>query len=362
MGLELTWRLEEFREIVNEYFPVVDLWFDDGRPAFVVQVAPDSQQRFLQLRQRLEPLGYLPLLRRRDGKELIRFVPRPAARGWRWEINAAMFALTLVTTSVAGYSQAAWLAERGYLSSAWGGALAFSLSLMLILGTHEAAHKVVSVVRGIDASLPYFIPMPPPFPFGTMGAVIITRTPAPNRNSLMDLGASGPIAGFVVAVIVVIVGLTKSFALSPDAIRGEAFLGLPDPLLIRWLAALLLDIPEDALLFSHPILSAGWVGLLVTSINLLPVSMLDGGHAIRALAGGRVHRIVSWTGVAAALVLRYWVMAALLAAVMLVLRREHPGPMDDVSPIHPSRVALAIVLLVIFMVSAIPIEVTLVRP
>jgi len=360
VGLELAWRLDEFREIVNEYFPVVDLWFDDGRPAFVVQVTPDSQQRFIQLRRRLEPLGYLPLLRRRDGKVLIRFVPRPAAGGWRWEINAAMFALTLVTTSVAGYFQAAWLAERGYLSSAWGGALAFSLSLMLILGTHEAAHKVVSIVRGIDASLPYFIPMLPPV--GTMGAVIITRTPAPNRDSLMDLGASGPIAGFVVAVIVVIVGLMQSFGLSPEAVRGEVFVGYPDPLLIQWLSGLLLDLPNDALLISHPILSAGWIGLLVTSINLLPASMLDGGHAIRALAGSRAHRIVSWSAVIVAVALRYWAMATLLAAIMLLLRREHPGPMDDVSPIHPSRVLLGIVLLAIFIVSAVPIEITLVRP
>lgn len=360
MGLELTWRLEEFRGIVNEYFPVTDLWFDDGRPAFVVQVTPDSQERFLKLRQRLEPLGYLPLLRRRNGKELIRFVPRPPPGAWRWELNALMFALTLITTSVAGYFQAAWLAERGYLSSAWGGALAFSLSLMLILGTHEGAHKVVSIVRGIDASLPYFIPMLPPV--GTMGAVIITRTPAPNRDSLMDLGASGPIAGFVVAVIVVIMGLTQSFALSPDAVRGEVFVGYPDPLLIQWLTALLLDLPKDALLISHPILSAGWIGLLVTSINLLPASMLDGGHAIRALAGGRMHRIVSWTAVVVAVALRYWAMATLLAAIMLVFRREHPGPMDDVSPMHPSRVVLGVVLLVIFIVSAVPIEVTLVRP
>jgi hypothetical protein len=360
VGIELTWRLEEFRGIVNEYFPVTDLWFDDGRPAFVVQVTPDSHQRFLRLRQRLEPLGYLPLLRRRDGKVLINFVPRPAPGAWRWEINALMFVLTLVTTSWAGYFQAAGLAERGYLSNAWGGALAFSLSLMLILGTHEAGHKVVSIVRRIDASLPYFIPMLPPV--GTMGAVIITRTPAPNRDSLMDLGASGPIAGFVVAVIVVIVGLTQSFALSPEAVRGEIFLNYPDPLLIQWLSHWLLDLPPGALLLSHPILSAGWIGLLVTSINLLPASMLDGGHAIRALAGARAHRIVSWTAVAVAVALRYWAMATLLAAIMLVFRREHPGPMDDVSPIHPSRMMLGLVLLAIFIVSAVPIEITLVRP
>lgn len=360
MGIELTWRLEELRLIVNEYFPVTDLWFDGGRPAFVVQVTPDSAQRFLRLRQRLEPLGYLPLLRHRDGKELIRFVPRPAPGTWRWEINAAMFALTLVTTSVAGYYQAAWLAERGYLSSAWGGALAFSLSLMLILGTHEAAHKVVSIVRGIDASLPYFIPMLPPV--GTMGAVIVTRTPAPNRDSLMDLGASGPIAGFVVAALVVIVGLLNSFVLSPEAVRGELLVNYPDPLLIQWLTDILLHPPQGALIISHPILSAGWIGLLVTSINLLPASMLDGGHAIRALFSGRVHRVVSWTAVVVAVALRYWAMAALLAAIMLVLRRDHPGPMDDVSVIHPSRVLIAVALLAIFIVSAVPIEVTLVRP
>ncbi|HET6781962.1 MAG TPA: hypothetical protein VFH67_07685, partial [bacterium] len=106
MGIELTWRLEEFREVVNEYFPVMDLWFDDGRPAFVVQVTPDSRQRFLQLRQRLEPLGYLPLLRRRDGREIVALLPRPAPGQWRWGVNLALFLATLVTTFYAGYLNA----------------------------------------------------------------------------------------------------------------------------------------------------------------------------------------------------------------------------------------------------------------
>lgn len=352
MGLELTWRLEEFRLIVNEYFPVADLWFDGGRPAFVVQVPQDSKQRFLQLRQRLEPLGYLPLLRRRDGREVVALLPHPPRGQWRWPLNLALFLATLVTTYYAGYFNAIPLAREGYLSSAIGGGLAFSLSLMLILVTHEMGHKVLSITRGVDASLPYFIPVPPltGFPtIGTIGAVIVTRTPAPNRDALMDVGAAGPIAGFLVAVPILIIGIARSFVISPVTFEG---INLPDPLLVKLLIRLILHPAQDAVVLGHPVLFAGWIGLLVTSINLLPAGMLDGGHAVRAIFGGRHHRWLSWMAVALAIVLGYWLMAILIVAMA---RRGHPGPLDDVSPVSRSRVMTGMALLLIFILSAVPL-------
>lgn len=347
VGVELLWRIEEYRGVVEEYFPVDGIWSDGGRPAFTVRVGADSKERFLQLRQRLEPLGYLPVLRQRDGVTFLGLLPRPPQGQWRWQLNLALFAVTVCTTFLAGYLNAGVLVSTGLMGNAVAGGLAFSLCLMLILVTHEMGHKIVSKLRGIDASFPYFIPMVPPV--GTMGAVIVTRTPAPNRDALMELGASGPIAGFLVALPVLIVGIKLSFALPTTLARGTMWVPVPDPLLVQLLAPVLR--PADHFeLIMHPVFFAGWIGLLVTSLNLLPASMLDGGHAIRALFGTRIHRLLSLGAVVLAAVLGFWPMAIL---ILLLLRRGHPGPLDDVSPMSRSRVILGWALLVIFILSAV---------
>ncbi len=342
---ELTGELDQLHRIVAEYFPVTGVMTDGGRPAFSVLVPPDSKTLFLALRQRLEPTGLLPLLRSYDGRHTLAFVPRPPPGQWRWQVNAALFLATLLTTFAAGYLTAQGMVQAGFLRSAVGGGLAFSLSLMAILVTHEMGHKVLSIIRGVDSSLPYFIPMVPPL--GTMGAVIVTRVPSPNRDALIDVGAAGPIAGFLVAIPVVIIGIMHSFVIRPTDFQGMTF---PDPLLVRWLVNQILHPPADAIVLAHPMLFAGWIGLLVTSINLLPAGMLDGGHAVRALFGGRMHRRLSWVGVAAAVALGFPLMAALIAVLM---RRGHPGPLDDVSPPSPVRVFIGVILAGIFILSAV---------
>lgn len=348
--MDLAWRIEEFRHVIGEYFPVTGVEFDGGRPAYAVVTAPDSRERFLRLLRRLEPMGYLPALRRRDGREVIVLMPRPPLGAWRSSVNLALFAVTLLTTFLAGYRNSQPLVDAGYLRSAIGGGLAFSISLMAILATHEMGHKVLSVIRGVDSSLPYFIPMAPPL--GTMGAVIMTRTPAPNRDALIDVGAAGPIAGFLMSIPILIIGITHSFVISPISFQG---VNLPDPLLLRLLVRVLLHPPENAVVLGHPVLFAGWIGLLVTSLNLLPAGMLDGGHAVRALFGAQVHRVLSWVAVAVAAALGYWLMALL---ILVLIRRGHPGPLDDVSPASPARIGIGIALLAIFVLSAVPLRVS----
>jgi len=345
VNVEFLSQLEDFRRLIEQYFPIEATWSDGGRPAFTVRVGADSKERFLQLRQRLEPMGYLPLLRERNGVTVLGLLPRPPRGRWRWQMNLALFIATLGTTFLAGYANASSLVERGLMTSAVNGGLAFSLSLILILGTHEMGHKIVSIIRGIESSLPYFIPMFPPV--GTMGAVIQTQTPAPNRDALIELGASGPIAGFLVAVPVLIVGLKLSFV-PPASMPTGSLISFPDPLLIQLLAPLLR--PGDPDLIMHPVYFAGWIGLVITSVNLLPASMLDGGHVVRALFGAFAHRLLSYAGVVITMILGFWPMAIL---ILLLLRRGHPGPLDDVSPMSRSRAILGIVLFLIFALSAV---------
>jgi membrane-associated protease RseP (regulator of RpoE activity) len=346
MATDLIWRVEEFRGLIEPSFPVKDVWFDGGRPVFEVRRPPDLRAALAAVRVRLEPLGLLPALRRRRDADLIVLVPAAPPLQARWEVNLLLFLATLATTFYAGYVQAMPLVADGLLPDTVGGALAFSIPLMAILFTHEMGHLAVAISRGIRASLPYFIPMLPPL--GTMGAFIFTRSPAPDRDSLMDLGASGPLAGFVVALPILVYGIRHSFVLA--TVPGP-LLSLPDPLLVRWLTTYLLHPTSDAIILGHPTFWAGWFGLLITSLNLLPGVMLDGGHAVRAALGPRRHRIMSYAAVGLALLLGYLPMAVL---IFLFISRGHPGPLDDLTPLSRSRLAVGLALIAVFLVSAVP--------
>jgi len=347
MATDLIWRVDEFRGLIEPSFPVEDVWFDGGRPVFQIRRPPNLRAALAAVRARLEPLGLLPALRRSRGADLIVLLPAAPPLRARWEVNLALFLATLGTTFYAGYVQAEPLVAAGFLPSAVGGALAFSIPLMAILFTHEMGHVLVAVTRGIRASLPYFIPMTPPL--GTMGAVIVSRSPAPDRDSLLELGASGPLAGFLVALPVLVYGIRHSFVVS--ALSGP-FETIPDPIIVQVLITYLLHPAEGAVILGHPTLAAGWFGLLITSLNLLPGSMLDGGHVIRAMVGPRRHRIISYVAVAIAVGLG-WLFMALL--ILLFIPRGHPGPLDDLTPLTPSHVAISLILVVVFIVSAVPL-------
>jgi hypothetical protein len=341
------------RAAVEASFPVQEVWFQNGRPAFTIVPGPDDKARFLQLRERLRGLGVLPLMRHHQSETVILLAPRPPATptAWRWPV--LLFIATLATTFVAGYLTARGGCVPGLLAPVPGG-IAFALSLMAILFCHEMGHKVVSIWRGIDASLPYFIPMPPipGLAIGTLGAVIVTRTPAPNRDALVELGASGPLAGFVVAVPILLYGVRHSLLITREAIVGHGcqLIPVPTPLLFDLFVNWLLHPAANADVVIHPMAFAGWVGLLVTALNLLPASMLDGGHVTRAAFGPRWHLILSYAGVVVGVIFGYWLMSFL---ILLMIRRGHPGPLDDVSALTPARIAMALVLIPVFALSAV---------
>jgi membrane-associated protease RseP (regulator of RpoE activity) len=175
-------------------------------------------------------------------------------------------------------------------TTAWAQGPAFAATLMAILLCHEFGHYIVARRHGVDASLPYFIPLPPQISFGTLGAVIRMRSPLVDRSQLLDVGAAGPLAGVAVALPLLVLGLSWSEVgpIPPDSvIEGNSILyaAIKYAMFGRWLPADGLDVQL------HPVAFASWVGLLVTMINLIPIGQLDGGHVARAALGDRHERM-----------------------------------------------------------------------
>jgi membrane-associated protease RseP (regulator of RpoE activity) len=258
----------------------------------------------------------------------------------------------------------------------------FAATLMGILLCHELGHYVVGRRRGVDVSLPYFIPVPPFGTFGTLGAVIRMKQPISERSALFDVGAAGPVAGLVIAIPLLVVGLFLS-DLGPtkpdDMIEGNSILYalLKYAVFGRWLPSGGIDVQL------HPMAFAGWVGLLITMINLIPIGQLDGGHIARAALGqahetwsGRLHVALPIVGVVVGGVmfaiaqcagrgvigsLWYaqsgvvpWVVWTLLLGWMRRQAGEYHPPVGD-TPLDPWRRRYAIAMLVVFLLIATPV-------
>ncbi|MBN1542486.1 site-2 protease family protein [candidate division KSB1 bacterium] len=215
----------------------------------------------------------------------------------------------------------------------------------------------------MHSTLPYFIPFPSvlPFtnilinPFGTLGAVIQMRGMIPNRKALFDIGAAGPLAGFVVTLPLLIFGIARSTLVETASI-AESSLTLGDSLLFKFLVRCLHgNLEEGTDLLLHPTAYAAWAGLLVTAINLVPIGQLDGGHILYSVFGPRAKRLyLVILALFGGLVFFYpgW---ALLFALLLWFGRKHPAPVNDITPIDPGRKILAGFLLFVFIISFIPV-------
>ncbi|HXI10522.1 MAG TPA: site-2 protease family protein, partial [Thermodesulfobacteriota bacterium] len=205
-------------------------------------------------------------------------------------LPAVLFFITVLTTMMAGamYQGADLIGDPWELLRG----VPFSVSLLLILGTHELGHFLASRRHGVATTLPVFIPGPP-FPpmIGTFGAVIRIKSAITTKKALVDIGSAGPLSGFAVALAVTFQGLKLSTVM-PKAASGEA-LGLGSSLIFQALSYLAVGpVPEGSDVFLHPVAFAGWIGMFVTAMNLLPIGQLDGGHMVYALIGPR-HRIFS---------------------------------------------------------------------
>ncbi len=272
--------------------------------------------------------------------------PRRPRRLW---LHGLLFLLTFVTTTLVGASHyAAFLSEFGARPVALGWPLLlqgcwYSVTILAILGAHEMGHYLACRYYGVEASLPYFLPAPLLLT-GTLGAFIRIRQPIPSKAILFDIGVAGPIAGFLVAVPALVVGLALS---NVAALPGD-FVGLSlgEPPLFRAVAWLIWgSVPDGHSINLHPMAFAAWFGLLATALNLFPIGQLDGGHIAYAVLGPR-STLVSLGAVGATVLLAFqsmsWLVWAVLMVVMLALfGPRHPRTVDEHVPLDPPRQRLA---------------------
>jgi hypothetical protein len=357
------------RTLVAKYFPVYEARVTPHSLVLAVTIDPKTMEtRFDQLRQELWPMNYIPTIRQATGETVVEVLRRPVSTNVRPYANMVLLVLTAFTCFFAGaFLWVSYQGGTGLTTSAlyWGG-LTFALPLMAILGFHELAHYLVARRHNVEASLPFFVPMPPPFViFGTFGAFISLREPIPDRRTLIDIGASGPLAGFALAVPITFLGLFLSYH-DPVTLSvnncGPVFLTVPYGDLIIGSSALYyalsLFFPAALIVNLNPLALAGWVGLLVTSINLLPAGQLDGGHVFRALAGPRA-TWVSWGAVGVLFVLGlyypgWWIFAFLI----LILGPRHPPPLNDITPLTWKRQLLGAAAVVILVTGFVVIPIS----
>jgi membrane-associated protease RseP (regulator of RpoE activity) len=316
---------------------------------------------------------------------------RPTTR--EWVKHTTLFLLTFVSTTFAGVfiGSQSNLAEPA--SSGWFGYLiaipiyylrtvadlawqattnpelllsgvAFATALLTILTAHEMGHYLACRYYGVEATLPFFIPAPPLFLAGTFGAFIKMKSPIPSRRALFDIGLAGPLAGFVTLLPFACAGLSWQ-PTQPTAAAGLGGVVFNDPLLFQIITKLGgLSLNADSL--PNPFWMAAWIGLLVTSLNLMPVGQLDGGHGTFSLFGKRAHKIIgrlAFVAVAVTSVLGFiWhgspsgFLYTILLGVMLRVR--HPAP-EAAEPLGAARIAIAVVTLLVFVVSFVPFPLTI---
>ena len=322
--------------------------------------------------------------------EVIRTIPRLSARDWR--LHGGLLLLTIVTTTLAGtmlaapelspsepslsspldyvlyvpltylYSVVALLRYALDHPRLIADGIAFSASLLAILFSHEMGHYLACRYYKVNATLPYFIPAPPLFLAGTFGAFIKIRSAIPSRRALFDIGLAGPLAGFVIALPISIVGV---LTVGPPQPPQEHVIFFNDPILFR-LIAKLAGMPLDPNSPTNPYYMAAWIGLLVTSLNLMPVGQLDGGHGTFALFGARAHKLIgriAFVTMCTLAVLGFWLHSSpsgFLYAVLLGIMMKVPHPAPAVmEPLGTKRILIAIVTLVVFALCFWPFPITI---
>ena len=268
-------------------------------------------------------------------------------------LNIILFVLTFLSTLAVGAMHEGIDLVKEPIKIYKG--LPFSFALLAILLAHEFSHYLASKKHMIEASLPYFIPAPTLF--GTFGAVIKMKAPITTKNALIDIGASGPIAGFIISVIATIIGLSFSKIMPvQDTVN---FIALGDSILFSGLTKVILGaVPANNDVFLHPVAFAGWIGFFVTSINLIPIGQLDGGHILYALLGEN-HTIISKVLIGVMFIMGFllWEGWIIWGVLLIILGFRHPPIVYSEMSLDPKRKIIGWISLIIFVLTFTPVPI-----
>ena len=354
--------IEFLKQEIGLRFPFYDMRIMGDHVAFYCQIDKSIENvQFDNIRKSLSTQGYIPLLRHEHGEDVIYVIKKPLRKEKSKWLNFILLIATIITTILTGsllnigvndLQSLENIMEVLYPENLFYGMIFFSFPLLSILAIHEMGHYFVSKRHGIHTSLPFFIPIPPILPgfnIGTFGALISSHDPMPNKKALFDVGISGPLAGFIVAVPVTIIGLmTSEFVKVSSVTQGEILLG--SSLLFELLSMVFVSIPNGYALTLNPVAFAGWIGLLITSINLLPAGQLDGGHIFRSILGDKQ----KYAGYIAVFIMIFtgWVFFAIL--IIFLIGMNHPPPLNDEGTLDLKRRLLFIVAISILILCYIP--------
>jgi Zn-dependent protease len=381
---------DQITPLIASVFRVQSTTYGDEKKGYLVRYtgqlySTDSASAYDQLAAKLRPLNITPIFRQEGNQQAIVLLngiiqPKPT-KTWP---NVLFFIFTVISVAFAGGIFTASALPNtldGWFSFLISG-LPFAIALMAILVCHEFGHYLAGRYHKTAVTLPLFIPFPLS-PFGTMGAFIQLKEPPKNRRILLDIGIAGPLAGLVVAIPILIYGLIHSQVgqLPAHIPGGQIFEGnsilylalkfitkgqlLPSPAsygalspIIYWVRYFFTGAPLPAGgldINLNPIAWAGWIGLFVTSLNLVPAGQLDGGHIVYVLLGKYTNRLLPFILVALVLLGFVWDGWWLWAVLIFLLGRYHAEPLDQITPLDPKRRALAILGVIVFIVVFMPV-------
>lgn len=339
-------REEKVRGILDGIMAISEIGSEQFRITVIGDFIIPNKEAIEQIKERSDSLDLMPLFRRRKEEILIQFVPKlqkpPKSN---YTINIVLFILTIITTMFAGALQKG---VNPILKIYTG--IPFSFAIILILGSHELGHYFASKRLGIAATLPYFIPFP--HLIGTFGAVIKIKAPITDRKALLEIGAAGPLVGLCFAIPAVIIGLKLSTIVPHE--QGGWKVG--SSILFSIISKVVIgDIPEGKGILLHPFAFAGWIGLFVTALNLLPIGQLDGGHIMYGLIG-KYQRWIGWVAFFSLFIFGFfwqgWFLWAVL--IMILIKIKHPAPLDDISPISLKHKIMGIIAVFFLILTFIP--------
>ena len=388
-------------EIVAKQFDILDAVYGESeKTPYIAKFTGhlknrDSEQAFAAIEEKIKPMNLIPVFRTEGEQQVVFLLVDPQKhKKANPRTNIILFILTVVSVLFTGgiygmdsaLPQNTWQAIMTILKNGW----PFAVSLLAILAAHEFGHYFAGKHHGVNVTLPYFIPFP--FnSFGTMGAFINMRSLPKNKKQLFDIAVAGPLSGLIVSIVVLLIGLNLSAVeplpmVLPEGsgfqMEGNSILYmllkyisfgkfLPEPvgksglaLVIHWAQYFFTGnpIPWGGLdVMLHPVAWAGWAGLFVTMLNLIPVGQLDGGHILQSVFGTKTSKRVLPFIIAVLVLLGFfWNTWWFWAVLALFMGKAYAEPLDDITPLDGKRKTMGIIMLIIFLLIFIPVPITVI--